>query len=95
LAETGSDVRCAGRTKVRLGKTEEVCGDAECAVTQTVHFAASVALEWWCVTNPTAEHKVSSRQNNAIRFENDRIRTSATIPLKIYTEEAAEYNRLL
>ena len=40
---------------------------------QTVHFAASFALEWWCVTIATAEHNVSSRHSNAIRFENDRI----------------------
>jgi hypothetical protein len=78
-----------------LGNTEEVCGDAECAVTHTVHFAASVALEWWCVTNPTAEHKVSSRQNNAIRFENERMKPTTTILAKIYTEEATEHNRLL
>jgi len=40
-------------------------------------FAASFALEWWCVTVATAEHKVSSRQSNAIRFENDRITITA------------------
>jgi hypothetical protein len=53
-----------------LGNTEVARGEAECAAAQTVHFAASFALEWWCVTIATAEHKVSTRHSNAIRFEN-------------------------
>ena len=76
-AETGSDRVIRTRTNVWLGKTEAACGDAECAATQTVHFAASFALEWWCVTVATAEHKVSSRHSNAIRFENDRMTITA------------------
>jgi hypothetical protein len=60
-----------------LGNTEVACGEAECAATQTVHFAASFALEWWCVTMATAEHNVSSRHSNAIGFENDRITITA------------------
>jgi hypothetical protein len=54
-----------------LANTEVACGEAECAATPTVHFAASFALEWWCVTIATAEHNVSSRHSNAIRFENE------------------------
>jgi hypothetical protein len=46
-------------------------------VAQTVHFAASFALEWWCATNATAEHKVSRRHSSATRFENDRITKTA------------------
>jgi hypothetical protein len=46
-------------------------GEAECAVTQTVHFKASVAPEWWCATMAAAEQKVSSRHSNAIFFEID------------------------
>ena len=64
----------------------ETCGAAEWAVTQTVHFAASLALEWWCATNATAENKVSSRHRNAICFENDRITMTAGTASKIYTE---------
>jgi hypothetical protein len=77
------------RTKAWLGNTEAACGEAECAATQTVHFAASFALEWWCVTVATAVHKVSSRHSNAIRFENDRISV-----LKIYTDDKGKRNQL-
>jgi hypothetical protein len=73
LAETGSEREIDARTKVRLGRTAVTCGEAEWAVTQIVHFAASLALEWWCATNATAENNVSSRHRNATRFENDRI----------------------
>lgn len=73
MAETGSVLQIDTRTNAWLGKTEAACGEAECAATQTVHFAASFALKWWCVTNATAEHNVSTRHSNAIRFENDRI----------------------
>jgi hypothetical protein len=91
LAETGTDRETEARTKVWLGRTEVACGEAECAVAQTVHFAASLALEWWCATNATAEHKVSSRHSNATRFENDRI----TVIFKIYTENRNQRNRRL
>ena len=73
MAETGFDPEINTRTNVWLGSTAVACGEAECAATQTVHFAASFALEWWCVTSATAEHNVSTRHSNAIRFENDRI----------------------
>jgi hypothetical protein len=77
LAETGAERRTAIRAKVWLGKTAAAVGAAECAATQTVHFAASFALEWWCATNATAEQNVSSRHSSAIFFENDRIKISS------------------
>jgi len=56
---------------VRYGKVETALGEAECAVTQIVHFKASVAVEWWCATNAAAEKKVSSKHSNAIFLEID------------------------
>lgn len=58
---------------VDFGLVEMSLGDAEWAATQTLHFVASVALEWWCVANATADHVVSSRQSHAILFEIDRM----------------------
>ena len=81
MAETGAERVIDARTNVRLGRTAETCGAAEWAVTQIVHFAASLALEWWCATNAAAENNVSSRHRNAIRFENDRITITAVICL--------------
>jgi hypothetical protein len=69
------------------------CGDEECAVTQTEHFAASFALEWWCATNATAENNVSSRHRKAIRFENERITITARTLLEIYIGRGTERNR--
>jgi len=46
LAETGFGRKVATGTKVVFGSIEAVLGEAEWAATQTVHFAASVALEW-------------------------------------------------
>ncbi len=93
-AETGADWKINGRTNVCLGKTDVACGETECAATQTVHFAASFAPEWWCVTSATAEHKVSSRHSHAIRFENDRITMTTKVRfLKSYTEDASQRNR--
>ena len=48
-------------------------GEAEWAATQTVHFAASVALECWCVINAIADQNVSNMHTNATLFEIDRI----------------------
>ena len=79
MAETGSDREIDAGTNARLGRTAETCGAAEWAVTQSVHFAASLAFEWWCATNATAENNVSKRHSNAIRFENDRITITARI----------------
>jgi Tfp pilus assembly protein FimT len=92
LAEMGSDFAIDTRTSVCSGRTEPACGEAECAVTQTVHLAASFALEWWCVTNATAEQSVSSRQSNAIRFENDRINDCSRGTLKRYTGNRSQSN---
>jgi hypothetical protein len=70
---------------VWLERVETALGEAEWAVTQTVHFNASVGLEWWCATRATAEKKVSSRHRSAIFFEIDCI-TVPTVELpKIYT----------
>ena len=56
---------------VWLGRVETAFGEAECAVTQTVHFKASVALEWWCATSEAADQNVNSRHSSAIFFEVD------------------------
>jgi hypothetical protein len=48
-------------------------GEAEWTATQTVHFAASVALECWCATNAIADQIVSNKHTKATRFEIDRI----------------------
>jgi hypothetical protein len=48
-------------------------GDAEWAATQTVHFAASLALEWWCAAKANADHRVSNKHSHAMRFEICRI----------------------
>jgi len=85
LAETGSRRIAEIRTNEWPGKVEIALGEAECAVTQTVHFKASVALEWWWVTSATAEQKVSSKHSNAIFFEIDCITAAPQVVLKIYT----------
>jgi len=46
LAETGSRTGAAAKTCSAFGRMETALGEAECAATQTVHLAASVALEW-------------------------------------------------
>ena len=76
LAETGSVRKVDTRTSVLFGRAEVAIGEAEWAVTQTVHFNASVALEWWCETNTNADPNVSSRHNHAIVFEIDRKSTT-------------------
>jgi hypothetical protein len=60
-------------TRDSFSGTVVAVGDAEWAVMQTVHFTASVLLEWWCATMATADQQISSRHRHAIRFENDRI----------------------
>jgi len=76
LAETGFGWKVATGTKVVFGSTEVVLGEAEWAATQTVHFAASAALEWWCATNATADNNVSNRHIKAIDFEIDRMQAN-------------------
>jgi hypothetical protein len=46
LAETGSVRSVNTETNVTFDRVEVVLGEAECAATQTVHFAASAAFEW-------------------------------------------------
>ena len=72
LAETGSARRVDTTTNVACGSLGVALGEAEWAATQTVHFAASVAFECWCVADANADQKVSSMQNHAMRFELDR-----------------------
>jgi hypothetical protein len=64
----------ATATNVAFGKLDVALGEAEWAAMQTLHFAASVALEWWCATKATADNNVSSRHINTIDFEIDRMR---------------------
>src|ERR1700730_2545018 len=71
LAETGSVRKVDTRTSVVFGRAEVAVGEAEWAVTQTVHFNAPVALEWWCETNANADPNVSTRHSHATAFEID------------------------
>ena len=68
-------------------------GKDECAAAQTVHFNASVALEWWCATNATAEQNVSNTQKTAMCLTIDRINRTYNHVIKLYTENANEHNR--
>jgi hypothetical protein len=58
---------------VAFSRVEVSLGEAEWAAIQTVHFAASVALEWLWAANATVDQKVTSRQKTATFLENDRI----------------------
>jgi hypothetical protein len=55
--------------KVAFDKLEATTGEAECAATQTVHFAASSELEWWCVVSAYADHRVSNKHSQEMRLE--------------------------
>jgi hypothetical protein len=46
FAEMGSRTGAAAKTWSAFGRIETALGEAEWAATQTVHLAASVALEW-------------------------------------------------
>jgi hypothetical protein len=46
LDETGSSTETEAKTKTALDRMESASGEAEWATTQTVHLAASLALEW-------------------------------------------------
>ena len=46
LAETGFVRSVNSETNVTFDRVQMVLGEAECAATQTVHFAASAAFEW-------------------------------------------------
>ena len=73
LAETDCDLKVKPRTNVLFGWAEVVFGEDECAAAQTVHFNASVTLEWWCATNATADQNVSKTQKTAMCLTIDRI----------------------
>ena len=68
-------------------------GEDECAAAQTVHFNASVALEWWCATNATADQNVSDTQKTAMCLTIDLINRTYNHVIKLYTENANEHNR--
>jgi hypothetical protein len=46
LDEIGSSTKTEAKTNTALGRMETALGEAEWAATQTVHLAASLALEW-------------------------------------------------
>lgn len=62
--------------KVAGRGVEMTWGEAEWAATQTLHFADSIALEWWCAAKASADQNVSTRHSNAMLFDVDR--TSGT-----------------
>lgn len=65
-----------------LGAAVILVGAVEWVETQTWQLEASSALEWWCRTSATADHKVSSRHNDATRFESDCMNLSGPQGLK-------------
>ena len=48
-------------------------GEAEWAAIQTVQLPGSIELECWCVAKAYADHNVSIKQNQAMRFELNRM----------------------
>jgi len=70
--ETGWGRKMAIATKVVFWRGTLVLGADECAAMQTVHFAESIALEWWCAISAIAEPKVSNRHSSATAFNRDR-----------------------
>jgi hypothetical protein len=81
------------RTNALFGWTEVAFGEDECAAAQTVHFNASVVLEWWCATNATADQNVSNTKKTAMCLKIDRINGTHNHVIKLYTENANEHNR--
>jgi hypothetical protein len=65
---------------VAFGSVETALGEAEWVAMQTVHLAASVALEWWCAAIATADQTVSSRHSNATFFEIERMSAIQIVP---------------
>ena len=80
LAETGSSTGANAKMCVAFGRVETALGEAEWAATQTVHLAASDALEWWCAASATADQTVSSRHSSATFFEIERMLAIQRIP---------------
>jgi hypothetical protein len=64
-----------------LGEAVMLVGAVECVETQTWQLEDSSALEWWCRTSATADHKVSSIHKDATRFENNRMNLSSPLNL--------------
>jgi hypothetical protein len=94
LAETGSSTGANAKICVAFGRAETALGEAEWAATQTEHFAASVALEWWCAASSTADQTVSSRHNNATFLEIERMLPVQIIPHFDYTETQKKKTRV-
>jgi len=92
VAETDCDRKVKTRTNVLFGRAEVGFGEEECAVAQTVHFNASVAVEWWCATNATADQNVSNTQKTAMGLTIDRINVTRDRVIKLYTENANKHN---
>jgi len=60
-------------TDVTFDGAEAALGAAEWAAIQTVHFADSTALRWWCETNAIADQNVSNTHSHATCLDHDRI----------------------
>lgn len=83
MAERGSagTTNCT-KNSVVLGSLHAVAGEAECATTQTVHFASSRALECWWAAKLHADTTVSKTQSHTTGFKTDRMKVfpSGTVP---------------
>jgi methyl coenzyme M reductase gamma subunit len=95
LAETGSMRSMNIETDVTLDRVEVVFGADECAATQTVHFADSVAFRWLCETNAIADQNVSNIHSHATGLDHDRIMAAllSRYDSQIYTEAGHEGNK--
>jgi hypothetical protein len=79
LAESGSAATMiCTRIRAALDSSHVATGEAECAMTQTVHFASSRELECWCSAKLYAANSISSRQSHAIGFKADRMKSFPT-----------------
>ena len=75
LAAAGCVRDVAMETEAIFGRLEIGVGAAECATTQTVHFAASIGSEWSCAASAHADVTVSNKHRTPIALEEDRIRS--------------------
>jgi hypothetical protein len=79
LADTGSaSTMSKTRTKRVFGSLDLATGEAECAATQTEHWASSPKLECWCTATLYADNSVSSRHSQAAGLRTDRMNLSRT-----------------
>jgi hypothetical protein len=76
--------------KTGFGAGATFVGEAECAATQTWQVVDSFGLEWRCTANANADHRVSSSESHAIRFEIDCIREE--VPYSDYSERRSDYS---